>query len=370
MAATSSSLPLLPSVAYAQGVAGGRWQGDPAQLAALPELDRLHLAFAAGSAGSLLDRLASRFREPEAEPGLYLWGKVGRGKTFLADLLCDSLGELPRQRWHFHRFMGEVHARLRALTDTADTLSVVARDLSVDMRLLMLDEFFVGDIGDAMILGRLLEQLVSRGVTLVTTSNIPPNELYRDGLQRASFLPCIALLESHCRVLQLQSPHDYRLRQLTRAATYLTPLGETSDAALAAHFDRLAGHSPRSVTPLSVNQRDIPVKVQADGVAWFEFAALCDGPRAAADYIEIARDFHSVLLSNVPRLDAGMEEAARRFVYLVDEFYDRHVNLLLSAAADPLSLYHGQKVQREFERTSSRLIEMQSAAYLAREHRP
>lgn len=363
-------MPAPPSQAYAQGVADGQWQSDPAQVTALPELDRAHQALVDASPDSLLERLAARFREPEAVPGLYLWGKVGRGKTFLADLLFDSLGDVPRKRWHFHRFMGEVHARLRAMPDTADTLSVVARDLAADTRLLLLDEFFVGDIGDAMILGRLLEQLVARGVTLVTTSNIPPAELYRDGLQRASFLPCIALLESHCRVVQLQSAQDYRLRQLTRAATYLTPLGDASEAALATHFERLAGHSPRSQTTLAINDREIPAKVHTDGVAWFEFAALCDGPRSASDYIELARDFHSVLLSNVPRLDAGREDAARRFVYLVDEFYDRHVNLLLSAAADPLSLYHGQKLEREFERTSSRLIEMQSAEYLALEHRP
>lgn len=361
---------LLPSQAYAHGVAAGEWQADAAQQALLPELDRIHVQLLAAQPDSLLGKLAARFREQSSVPGLYLWGGVGRGKTFLADLLFESLGALPRRRWHFHRFMGEVHARLRALPDTADTLAVVAKDLSADMRLLMLDEFFVGDIGDAMILGRLLEQLLARGVTLVTTSNIPPSELYRDGLQRASFLPCIALLESHCRVLKLDSAQDYRLRQLTRAATYLTPLGADSEQALAAHFARLAAHSPRDGEALQINDRTIEVKAQADGVVWFEFAAICEGPRAAADYIEIARDFHTVLISNVPQLDRGKEDAARRFVHLVDEFYDRHVNLLLSAAADPLSLYQGQRHAREFERTSSRLIEMQSADYLAREHRP
>ncbi|MBP8098097.1 MAG: AFG1 family ATPase [Arenimonas sp.] len=366
----SESASDLPSEAYARGVAAGDWQADSGQQAALPELDRIHAQLLATQADSMLGRLAARFREPVAVSGLYLWGRVGRGKTFLVDLLFDQLDGVPKRRWHFHRFMGEVHARLRALPDTADTLAVVARDLSADLRLLVLDEFFVGDIGDAMILGRLLDQLIARGVTLVTTSNIAPAELYRDGLQRASFLPCIALIEKNCSVHRLDSPQDYRLRQLTRAATYLTPLGIESEQALAAHFERLAGHSLRETGPLQLFDRAIAVKSQADGIAWFEFPELCEGPRAAADYIEIARDFHTVLLSNVPRMDRGSEDAARRFVHLVDEFYDRHVNLLLSAAADPLSLYQGQRLEREFERTSSRLIEMQSAEYLAREHRP
>ncbi len=366
MAATAT----LPSLLWQQGVEHGRWQHDPAQAQALHALDRVHRELLAAQPSSIFERLASRWRDAEAVQGLYVWGSVGRGKTFLADLLYDSLGELPRQRWHFHRFMGQVHARLRALPDTADTLAVVARELAGEMRLLVLDEFFVGDIGDAMILGRLLEQLIGHGVTLVTTSNIPPAELYRDGLQRASFLPCIALLETHCQVLKLDSLQDYRLRHLTHAATYLTPLGEAAEAALAEHFRRLAGRGALAGSSLHINEREIAVKAMADGVAWFEFAELCEGPRSAADYIELARGFHTLLLSNVPRLDRNREDAARRFVYLVDELYDRHVNLLLSAAADPLSLYQGQRVEREFERTSSRLIEMQSAEYLAQEHRP
>ena len=362
--------PILPSEAWRAGVADGRWQHDAAQAAVLVELDRLHRELIAAQPETLFDRLAAKLRAPEAVRGIYLWGSVGRGKTFLLDLLYDGLGDVPRQRWHFHRFMGQVHARLRALPDTADTLAVVAKELAGELRVLVLDEFFVGDIGDAMILGRLLDRLVAQGVTLATTSNIPPPELYRDGLQRASFLPAIALIEAHCAVMKLDSAQDYRLRQLTHAATYLTPLGETAEAALAAHFDRLVGAGRRQAVALHVNERDIPAKALADGVAWFEFSALCEGPRSAADYIEIARSFHTVLVSNVPRFDASKEDPARRFVHLVDEFYDRRVNLLLSAAADPLSLYQGHRLEREFERTSSRLVEMQSAEYLALEHRP
>jgi cell division protein ZapE len=362
--------PATPSQAYAAGVASGAWLADPAQQALLPELDRVQRELLAAQGDGVLGRLAAKLRAPEPVRGLYLWGGVGRGKTFLADLLHDSLDAVPRQRWHFHRFMGEVHARMRALPNTSDTLAVVGADLASEMRLLVLDEFFVSDIGDAMILGRLLERLFERGVTLVTTSNIPPPELYRDGLQRASFLPAIALLEKHCVVHELASARDYRLRQLTRAATYLTPLGAASEAALATHFEHLTANAPRETGPLRIHGRPLHAKALAEGVAWFEFAQLCEGPRAVADYIELARDNHTVLESNVPRFDDGAMDPARRFVHLVDEFYDRHVNLLLSAAADALSLYSGEKLEREFERTGSRLVEMQQQAYLAREHRP
>ena len=359
-----------PSHAYAAGVAAGHWSADPAQQSALVELDRLHRQLLAAHPDTLWKKIGARIRAPASVRGLYLWGGVGRGKTFLADLLFDSLPQLPSQRWHFHRFMTEVHRRLRELPDTADTLSVVARDLARDMRLLVLDEFFVGDIGDAMILGRLFDQLFARGVTLVTTSNIPPDELYLDGLQRASFLPAIALIKAHCQVLKLESLQDYRLRQLTQAATYLSPANADSETALAGHFQRLAVHPQPGVETLRINERDIAIKALSDGVAWFDFRALCEGPRAAADYIEIARDFHTVIISGVPVFGRDSEDPARRFVHLVDEFYDRHVNLLLSAAADPLSLYSGERMRREFERTGSRLVEMQSADYLALEHRP
>jgi cell division protein ZapE len=221
-----------------------------------------------------------------------------------------------------------------------------------------------------MILGRLLEQLFARGVGLVTTSNIPPQDLYRDGLQRASFLPAIALLEKNCRILKLESAQDYRLRHLSHAATYLTPCDEKAEQCLGEHYRRLSLHHLSSKDALLINDRKIAVKCMSEGVAWFEFAELCEGPRAVSDYIELARNFHTVLISNVPRFSSSNEDPARRFVHLVDEFYDRHVNLILSAQADPISLYQGEKLEREFERTSSRLIEMQSLEYLALEHRP
>ncbi len=362
----------LPSAAYAAGVGAGRWQQDPAQQPGLAELDRIHRQLRARQRHPFWRRWLWALRPPPPVRGLYLWGGVGRGKTFLNDLLFDQLGdEVPRRRWHFHRFMVEVHARIQALPDdTADTVAVVADQFADEMRLLVLDEFIVSDIADAMILGRLLERLFARGVVLVTTSNTAPPNLYKDGLQRARFLPAIALIERHCAVVHLDSAHDYRLRQLTRASTYLTPLGPEAERGLAEHFHRLAADCPHEAGPLAVNGRPIPVRALAEGIAWFDFAALCEGPRAAADYIEIARDFHTVLVSGVPVFDAAHDNAARRFVHLVDELYDRNVNLLLSAAAEPTWLYGGEKLMQEFERTASRLIEMRSAEYLAREHRP
>ena len=239
-----------------------------------------------------------------------------------------------------------------------------------DILLTLAHEFFVSDIGDAMILARLLDQLFARGVCLVTTSNIPPQELYRDGLQRSSFLPAIALLEKYCSVSKLESTQDYRLRHLAHAATYITPADENAQRCLAEHYRRLSQHRVGTGTALLVNDREIVAKAISDGIAWFDFSELCEGPRAVSDYIELARDFHTVLISSVPRFTSQNEDPARRFVHLVDEFYDRHVNLILSADADPVSLYQGEKLEREFERTSSRLIEMQSMAYLALEHRP
>jgi cell division protein ZapE len=360
----------LPSAVHAAGVASGRWLDDPAQAPALAELDRIQRELIARADRGAFARLRARFGEDPPVRGLYLWGGVGRGKTFLVDLFFDALPTRRKARRHFHRFMAEVHERMKGHAGSADRVAEVARELAGELRLLVLDEFFVTDIGDAMILGRLLDRLFAHGCTLVTTSNIQPAGLYRDGLQRQAFLPAIALLERHAAVVELVSPNDYRLRQLTQAALWQAPLGEAAEAALRATWARLAADCPDEAEPLEILGRTLEVRAQAEGLVWFDFAVLCDGPRSVADYIEIARDFHTVFVSGVPAFDAGNENAARRFVHLVDELYDRGVNLVLSAAAaDPTRLYAGERLALEFERTSSRLIEMQSAEYLAREHR-
>lgn len=376
-----------PSAQYAAGVANGAWQTDLAQQAALAELDRIHdtlLATSDKHAGSLR-RLLSSLRPPAPVAGLYLWGGVGRGKTFLTELLLEALPIARKRRLHFHRFMADVHARLHALREQRDPLRIVARDLAADARLLVLDECVVTDIGDAMLLGHLLELLFARGVTLVATSNIAPRDLYKDGLQRAQFLPAIAAIERNCTVLQLNGAHDYRLQHLQHAATWCVPAHATHagatcadascsdvscDERLHTSFARLAMGLPRLPETLHINDRPIVAKAHADGIVWFEFAALCEGPRAVADYIELARDYHTVLISNVPVFDALSEDAAKRFLLLVDEFYDRHVNLLASAAAAPTALYQGRRHAAEFARTESRLIDMQTDDYLSLEHRP
>ena len=361
-----------PSAQYALGIANDEWQADPAQQAALTELDRIHDALLAAERDDTrpLRRLLAALRARESVRGLYLWGSVGRGKTFLTELLFEQLPIARKRRLHFHRFMAEVHARLRALKGQRDPLRIIARDLANDVRLLVLDECVVTDIGDAMLLGHLLEGLFAHGVTLVTTSNIAPQDLYKDGLQRAQFLPAIAAIGRRCAVLHLDGAQDYRLRLLRQAATWRVPADAASENGLRASFDRLAMGLPRLPETIEVNDRAIAAKAHADGIVWFDFAQLCEGPRAVADYIEIAREYHSVFVSGVPVFERPNEDAAKRFVLLVDELYDRHVNLLASAAAAPVALYRGHRHAAEFARTESRLIEMQSADYLALEHRP
>ncbi|MFL6591939.1 MAG: cell division protein ZapE [Luteimonas sp.] len=356
-----------PSVAYAAGVARGQWLDDPAQHDALRELDRIHAALREPPAGGWLKRLLG---ETDKGPrGLYLWGGVGRGKTFLVDLFFATLPPGSKRRTHFHRFMREVHARLRAHAGARDPLATIAREWRDQFRVLVLDEFFVSDIGDAMLLARLLDRLFAEGVVLVTSSNTPPALLYREGLQRVRFEPAIALLERHCVVVHLDSPLDYRLRALTRSPVYRQPLDADADAWLAMRWRELTAGVEPDDEPLRIDGRDIATRALAEGFAWFDFSALCEGPRAAGDYIEIAREFHTVLLGGIPVFDARRDDAARRFVTLVDELYDRHVNLVCTADAPPPTLYAGERLAGAFERTASRLIEMQSAEYLALEHR-
>lgn len=356
-----------PSQRYAEGVARGDWLDDPAQHPALQQLDRLHQALCEPPRRSLLDRL--RDRRADAPPGLYLWGGVGRGKTFLIDLFYDGLPIAEKRRTHFHRFMRDVHARLRDHAGERDPLAVIARELRHEVRVLVLDEFFVSDIGDAMLLGRLFERLFAEGVVLVTSSNIAPDALYADGLQRVRFLPAIALIQQHCHVLHLASDTDYRLRALTRSPVYRAPLDADSDTWLDTRWHQLGGDDAHRDAGIALEGRRIAVRARCKGMAWFDYAALCEGPRGSSDYIEIAQEFHTVLLGDIPVLTAGNDDAARRFVTLVDELYDRHVNLVCTADAAPPALYVGQRLVAAFERTASRLIEMRSAQYLALEHR-
>lgn len=357
-----------PSQLYDAGIARGEWQDDPAQRAVLAELDRLHAALSApAETGGFLGRLFGTKESTSTTQGLYLWGGVGRGKTFLVDMFYDSLDFSEKRRTHFHRFMREIHARLKQHAGERDPMAILAKEWRRDMRVLVLDEFFVSDIGDAMLLARILDRLFAEGVVLVTTSNTVPANLYKDGLQRARFLPAIALIEQHCVVMEIESSIDYRLRELTKSPVYRSPAGDAADAWLAERWQTLT-HAPLKAGELMVDGRPIRTRARCRGFVWFDFDALCEGPRAAADYIEIASLFHTVLLGGIPRFDGSNDDPARRFVTVVDEFYDRHVNLVCTAAASPVELYTGERLAHAFERTASRLIEMQSAEYLGREH--
>ena len=361
-----------PLELYEEALAGGELTRDPEQQQVVARLDdlqrRLLRAGDAPAPGGWWSRL--RRRKPAPVRGLYIWGDTGRGKTWLVDLFHEALPLEHKMRRHFHRFMASVHTELASLRGEADPLQTVADRVAARARLICFDEFFVSDIADAMLLGTLFEYLFERGVTLVATSNIPPDQLYRDGLQRARFLPAIALIERHTEVIHMRGATDYRLRALERAEIYHSPLDDGAEAALTRCFEAIAPPACRRGAPLEVNDRPIPTVRRADGVAWFEFSDLCEGPRSQADYIEIARSHHSVVLANVPQLDETLDNPARRFIALVDEFYDRNVKLIVSAAVGVQALYAGTRLQFEFRRTRSRLEEMQSVDYLGAPHLP
>lgn len=345
---------------------------DPAQERVVALLDDLHRRLMARSTereAGLFARLLNRGRPREPVTGLYLWGGVGRGKTLLMDLFYECLPADDRLRMHFHRFMHRVHQDLRDLAGTSNPLDRVAERFAAEAGVLCFDEFFVSDIGDAMILAELLAGLFERGVTLVATSNVAPDGLYENGLQRRRFLPAIELLKRHTEVYNVDGAVDYRLRVLERAEIYHSPLDREAEQSLKHSFDALAPDPPERDVVLEIEGRPVRARWVAEDVAWFDFAQLCEGPRSQNDYIELARIYHAVLVSGVPRFTTRSEDAARRFISLVDEFYDHNVKLIVSAEVPITELYAGERLRFEFERTESRLLEMQSHDYLARTHR-
>jgi cell division protein ZapE len=368
---------------WSSEVAALRLQFDGAQHAAALRLDALSDALGAGEP-TLFTRLRASVPwladESWTPPrGLYLWGGVGRGKTLLMDLFFASVSERhdsPRtaERTHFYHFMRDVHAALGKIKQHADPLDLVAQRLSERTRVICLDEFFVADIADAMILAGLFDGLFRRGVTLVATSNVPPQDLYKDGLQRQRFLPAIELIRTHVEVMHLDGGIDYRLRQLERAPTYMDSRSTGTPAALQERFAALTGAVAEAgairESALSIEGRELRAVIWTPGTAWFEFTELCDGPRSQIDYIELAHLFHTIFISNIPTFGPADEDTARRFIMLIDELYDRGVKIVVSAAAAPPALYHGERLKFEFERAASRLIEMQTQRYLAGQHRP
>lgn len=320
---------------------------------------------------SWISRLSPKASKSSAPAkGLYFWGGVGRGKTYLVDTFYESLPFRRKMRVHFHRFMQRVHRDLRELQGEKNPLEIVGKRIADDALVLCFDEFFVSDITDAMILAELMGQLFSRGVTLVATSNIVPELLYENGLQRDRFLPAIDLIQKYTDVVNVDSGVDYRLRALEQAEIFHSPLDAGAKTCMVSAFESLAPEPGERDVMIEIEGRDIPALRVADDVLWCDFADLCDGPRSQNDYIEIARIYHAVLVSDVPVMSGASDDLARRFVNMVDEFYDRNVKLIMSAAADIDHLYTGSNLAFVFERTKSRLVEMQSHEYLARAHKP
>lgn len=362
-----------PAARYQAGISQGEFQHDEAQAAAIALLQSLHddlMAQAPAPKPGFFQRLLGKKPAPQAVvQGLYFWGGVGRGKTFLMDLFYESLPFEDKRRLHFHRFMREVHHQLRDLQGEANPLNEVAARFARQARVICFDEFFVSDITDAMLLAGLLKEMFQRGMTLVATSNVEPDLLYENGLQRRKFLPAIELIKQHTRVHNMDGGVDYRLRALESAEIYHYPLDEAAEAGLQRAFESISPDAGKLDVILDIEGRQIPTRRCGDGVAWFDFATLCDGPRSQNDYIELAYLFQTVLMGKVPVFDTKKEDQARRFISLVDEFYDRNVKLIISAEAGILDLYQGERLQFEFQRTESRLQEMQSTEYLAREHK-
>lgn len=364
---------LTPLQRYQRDLDSGALLPDPAQAALVCELDGLshRLVERAAANEKLWMRFKKRFGSIQApEQGLYVWGGVGRGKTHFVDAFFESLPFDKKLRIHFHRFMQRVHAALTLHSGTPNPMEVIAEEIASEALVLCFDEFFVSDIGDAMILAGLIEALTRRGVTLVATSNIPPSELYRDGLQRARFLPAIKLLETHLDILRVDSDTDYRFRTLQRADLWHVPHDRAATAALSDYFESLGGLTSSEPSILEINHRKLRTVGRGPGVVWFSFSTLCEEPRSAADFVEIAREYHSVIIEHIPRLSAEREDAARRFINLVDEFYDRNVKLIATADMAPEAIYTGNKLRFEFDRTLSRLQEMRTHEYLRAEHRP
>lgn len=347
---------------------------DPAQELAVGYTQALYEQLVNGQARSRnrFSRWRRVFKGNYGTPvkGLYFWGGVGGGKTYLVDAFYDCLPFPEKRRIHFHRFMQMIHHELKQLRQRENPLLLIADRIASDTRVLCFDELHVTDITDAMLLGGLFKSLFEHNVVLVATSNEAPDQLYRDGLQRDRFLPAIRLLQQHAHVVRIDSGTDYRLRFLDQAEIYHYPLDKNAEIMLHDNFTHIAPDAGREKVLLEIEGRLLQTVSCADGVAWFDFAHLCDGPRGPADYIEIARQYQTVLLANVPLLLEEDNDRVKRFMIMVDEFYDRNVKLIVTAAAQPQDLYRGTRHARDFQRTVSRLVEMRTHDYLARPHLP
>ncbi|CAM7426728.1 MAG: cell division protein ZapE [Enterobacteriaceae bacterium] len=371
---------LTPTSRYLNALNEGSHQPDDVQKEAVSRLDLIYQQIvtkeqSAPQSGGLMAKFGKLLgkREPTTLTpvrGLYMWGGVGRGKTWLMDLFYQSLPGERKQRLHFHRFMLRVHEELTQLQGHSDPLEIVADHFKAETDVLCFDEFFVSDITDAMLLGGLMKALFARGITLVATSNIPPDELYRNGLQRARFLPAIDAIKQYCDVMNVDAGVDYRLRTLTQAHLWLSPLNEETQQQMDHLWQALAGAKRAHSPVLEVNHRPLATLGVENQTLAVSFATLCVDARSQHDYIALSRLYHTVMLFDVPVMTPLMESEARRFIALVDEFYERHVKLVVSAAVPLYEIYQGERLKFEFQRCLSRLQEMQSEEYLKRQHMP
>ncbi|KQQ76679.1 cell division protein ZapE [Acinetobacter sp. Leaf130] len=359
--------PSSPAERYAEALASGQFMADEAQAQAVQELDRVWK--------ELLNRYKAskkafrRFRRQTSPKGVYMWGGVGRGKTWLMDQFYESVPFRRKTRMHFHHFMQHVHKELNKLSGQRNPLEIVADQIYKDAVVICFDEFFVSNVTDAMILSDLFQKLFVRGVTLIATSNIAPDGLYKNGIHRDRFLPTIEMVKKNCSILNVDAGVDYRLRVLKQAQLFKSPLSNEVQNWMSERFSALTHTQAHSQEPIVINNRIVETLGHTEDVLWCEFSELCFKPRSPADFIEIANIYNTVLVSNVPHLTDFLSEGTRRFIYLVDEFYDRGVKLLLTSQDSIIDIYQGEKLAFEIERTRSRLLEMQSDEYLHSEHR-
>jgi cell division protein ZapE len=361
-----------PVAAYHRDLKKLGFVTDPAQKQAVDALQQLHGELVANTTSqiSAIKRRLCLLINCHATPvrGLYIWGGVGRGKTWLMNLFYESLPFDNKLRLHFHHFMLAVHEKLAILNKQKNPLTLIAEDFAAKYQVLCLDEFIVTNITDAMLLSGLLQELFNNGVTLVATSNRVPDDLYKNGLQRERFLPAIDLIKHHTGVMHMDGDTDHRIALLEQDDIYYTPITTSTNDKLAVRMESLAPGTIIDGHVLTIHKRPVKTLMHADEIAWFEFNTLCDAPRATPDYIQLAREYHTIILSDVPVMDEDMDDKARRFIYLIDELYDRSVKLVISAEAAPEKLYTGDMLNFAFNRTSSRLIEMRSKEYLEKPH--
>ena len=363
----NSTVALSPAERYAQALSSGQFMSDDAQAQAVNELERVWQELISRYKAS--KKAFRRFRRQTTPQGVYMWGGVGRGKTWLMDQFFDSIPFRRKTRMHFHHFMQYVHKELNKLSGQRNPLDTVADQIYKDAVIICFDEFFVSNVTDAMILSDLFQKLFQRGITLVATSNIAPDGLYKNGIHRDRFLPTIEMVKENCAVLNVDAGVDYRLRVLKQAQLFKHPLSNDTQSWMFERFQSLTHTQTLSNTPIMINNRVVETLGHTEDVLWCEFSELCFKPRSPADFIEIANIYNTVLVSNIPHLTDFLSEGTRRFIYLVDEFYDRGVKLLLTSEDSIIELYEGQKLAFEIERTRSRLLEMQSDEYLHSEHR-